>query len=95
MSHLTKVISVVELCIGILLLTAALLFSFNGHFCYLKHASCGMVEPILAFYSFILGVSIAMAGWLHLKAKLIVGTIALVPAGMVLLILIGEAQQWW
>jgi hypothetical protein len=90
-----RVLSILESVVAVLLVVAAAAFVANSQWCYFNHASCGMVEPIVAAYAIALAIPFALAAWLHSKRRAISGTVALLPALAIVLALIGQAQSWW
>ena len=92
---MVRALSVVELAVGALLaLGAAALFA-NAQFCWFYRAACGMWEPIFAVYALAIAIPVLVAGLLHRSRRNIAAAIAYVPAAFVVVVLVGQAQQWW
>lgn len=88
-------LAALEIASAALLMAGAAVVFANARFCWFDQMSCGMVEPLVAFFAVLIAVPIGVAGALHWRRKALAGLLALVPAVAVAVFLIGQARQWW
>jgi hypothetical protein len=80
-----------EMLIGVGLLAIAAVLFANSYLCLFNKASCGMVEPILAFYASLFGASFLGGGLLRGRNGLATAS-AYIPALFAALVLAYQAS---
>ncbi|MEP7044393.1 MAG: hypothetical protein ABI843_15115 [Dokdonella sp.] len=84
-----------ELVVGAFFAAFTVLLFADAKFCWYGGKGCGMWEPVFAIYMLPIAISLLLAGLLHRYRKNVAAAIAFIPAALVVLILVGQAQLWW
>ena len=90
-----RALAITEWLIGVALLLLAGVLGANTYFCFFNKGACGMVEPLVAVVAMAIGCSVLAASFLHHKRKVLAGLLAYLPVAAIVLVLAGQALQWW
>jgi hypothetical protein len=87
--------SAVELAVTLLLLLGAAILFGNSQYCWFNRTSCGMWEPLLAVYTLAIACPLLLAGIFRRMQMSTAAAVAYIPAIIVIVVLVGQAWNWW